>query len=309
VFRFANATVINLTADADLQLALIGFLNKVLDVIVQASLKHTASILLTAWMACGYKGSGKPGVNLLDFELKDELVQPWTCIINFQKRCDRLGRGNIGWRGILRFIVTLAISVCVLLLALSVNTLGVPKKRWYPNSPDNGWPNPSGTQRDALTIYTPRMVLNGIDWVNNWEFGVDLVGSSEQTGAVAIGFAAASTFTVLKGLPGAYRSQPSGWTPLSNEEPGLITALDTVVNGSTVRGVSVQNTQVRGVFNYLQAHSSKEHHKAAFGWKAIVNITAPVLTTICSPGLPPNMSVPIGTIPVCNPALLKRYPG
>jgi hypothetical protein len=292
LFQFTNTSLFGVGIDVDLQLALVGLLNKILDTVVQASLKHTASVCLTAWMAWDFRKSGRPagvGANLTDFGLQDELVEPWTCIVNFWKRCHHLGQRKIGWRGSLRFIASLAVSVCVLLLALAINTLGIPKERWYPSL--------TGHEED-LTISTPCLVLNGIDWMNYWGSGFDLVGVGDQSWAVAIGLAAASTFTLLQGLPAAYRSEPIGWIPISSEEPGLVTAINTVINGSTVQSVSVQNSRVADVFNYLQLNGTKDYYQVASGWNGFVNITAPMLTTTCVTGLPTNLSVPIGTIPV-----------
>lgn len=292
LFQFTDTSLFGLGIDVDLQLALIGFLNKILDTVVQASLKHTASVCLTAWMAWDTGKSGRPGVNLVDFGLKDELVEPWTCVANFWKRCHHLGRQGIGWRGSLRFLASLAISVCVLLLALAVNTLGIPKERWYPNL--------TGGDQEGLTISAPRMVLNGLDWMNYWGSGFDLVGAGDQSWAVAIGLAAASTFSLLQGLPAAYRTGPDGpgWIPINSEQPGFITAINTMINGSTIQGVSVQNSRVQDVFSYLQLNGTKEYYKVASGWTGFVTMTAPILTTTCVPGLPANLSVPIGTIPV-----------
>jgi hypothetical protein len=120
-FNFNNSSVLGFGINVDTQLALVGFLNKVLDIFVQASLKHTASIFLTVWMALGSRFSG---VNMKDFELKDELTQPWTCIFNFWTRCSVLGWKGLGFSGVFRFIACLAVSSCVLLLALAVNTVG-----------------------------------------------------------------------------------------------------------------------------------------------------------------------------------------
>lgn len=72
------------TFSVEVQLAAIGLVNKIMDMFVQASLKHTASIFLTKWMAVG--SSQHRGASLLDFDLKSELTQPWTCVYNFHKR-------------------------------------------------------------------------------------------------------------------------------------------------------------------------------------------------------------------------------
>lgn len=81
MFDFRDTSILGFGVNVDIQLALVGFLNKVLDVFVQASLKHSTSIILTAWMALS--SSKFSGVNIEDFKLKEELTQPWTCISNF----------------------------------------------------------------------------------------------------------------------------------------------------------------------------------------------------------------------------------
>lgn len=134
--------------------------------------------------------------------------------------------------------------------------------------------------------------------MNCWGYGFDLVGSGDQPWAAAIGLAAASTFTLLQGLPAAYRNEPAGWIPMGSEEPGFVTAINTLINDSTVQSISVRNSRVQDVFNYLQLNGTKDYYKIASGWNGFVNITAPMLTTTCVAGLPANLSVPIGTIPV-----------
>jgi hypothetical protein len=160
MFDFDDTSILGVDVNVDLQLALLGFLNKVLDVFVQTSLKHSASVLLTVWMALS--SSKFSGVNVTDFKLKEELTQPWTCIWNFWTRYSELGWSGLWCWGLLRYITCLAVSTCVLLLALAVNTVGIPKERWYPDGATNGWTLTSDV-RMSMTITSPRMMLHGVD--------------------------------------------------------------------------------------------------------------------------------------------------
>jgi hypothetical protein len=294
LFIFSNISVLGSGINVDIQLALIGLLNKILDVFVQASLKHTASIFLTVWMTLG---SNFSGVNIVDFELKDELTQPWTCVLNFWTRYSTLGWRGLGCWGLFRFIACLAVSICVLLLALAVNTVGIPKERWYPNGPDDGW-QLTDKVRNSMTVTSPRMTLNGINWMNYWNAGWDLVGSGSSSWDAAIALSAASTYTLMGGLPDVYTSTPAGWRPIPNELNGLVTGINTVINESTVQSISVQNSRVQDIFTDLQANGSESYYKDSLGWNGFINITVPMLTTSCVSGLAINSSTPTGSISV-----------
>lgn len=271
---------------------------------VRASLSHTASICLTVWMA--FSSPPFQGVNLLDFELSNELTQPWTCVINFWQKCKRLGWKGIGKLGVLRFVSCLAISVCVLLLQPAINTVGIPKARWYPNMDEGGW-KITGHNKELLTVITPRMRLHGFDWGNYWTKGWNLVGEGPSSWDAALAIAAASTYTLLSGLPDAYTSQPAGWVEVANEIGGSTTAINTIVNGSTVQTISVQDSRVNDVYEELKANGPKSFYRDSVGWNAYINMTLPMLTTSCVPGLIMNSSTPVGTIPVSRFPMYRKY--
>lgn len=63
-----------ISLSVNVQLAAISLVNKIVDMFVQASLKHTTLIILIMWIAVGF--SKHRGVSLLDFNLKSELTQP-----------------------------------------------------------------------------------------------------------------------------------------------------------------------------------------------------------------------------------------
>lgn len=178
------------------------------------------------------------GVNLLDFELEKELTQPWTCLLNFRKKALIHGWKGIGWSGWMRFITCLSVSVCVILLAPAINTIGIPKERWFPNGSEGGW-DMSDSVRRQLTITTPRMTFLGLDWMNYWNSAWNLVGSGPESWDAALAIAAASTYSLLAGLPNAYTNQAPGWWPVDNEIDGYITGINTFVKGSTVQNLSV----------------------------------------------------------------------
>lgn len=67
MFDFSVTSILGFGLNVDVQLALVGFLNKVLDVFVQASLKHCTSIILNVWMSLS--SSKFSSVNIEDFKL------------------------------------------------------------------------------------------------------------------------------------------------------------------------------------------------------------------------------------------------
>lgn len=279
VFDLRDFTVNSIAISTDLQLSVIGLLNKIMDAFVQASIKHTASVLLTVWMALGVRGA-----SLLDLELKEELTQPWTCIGNFFKRCSRNGWQGVGFKGILRFLLSLSVSCCVLLLGLATNTIGIPKERWRPPGNTGGY-SLTDEMRHLMTITMPRAELVGVDWMNHWNDAWDMIGSGPASWDAATALVAASTYTFLSGIPGPYKEAIPDWYSVGTEQSGYITGVNTVINGTTVQTVSVQNSAVQGTFDYFKANGSHNFQRYAIGWEATLNTTVPVLTTTCTPGL------------------------
>lgn len=279
VFDLRDFTVNSIAISTDLQLSVIGLLNKIMDAFVQASIKHTASVLLTVWMALGVRGA-----SLLDLELKEELTQPWTCIGNFSKRCSRNGWQGVGFKGILRFLLSLSVSCCVLLLGLATNTIGIPKERWWPPGNTGGY-SLTDEMRHLMTITMPRAELVGVDWMNHWNDAWDMIGSGPASWDAATALVAASTYTFLGGIPGPYKEASPDWYSVETEQSGYLTGVNTVINGTTVQTVSVQNSAIQGTFDYFKANGSHNFQRYAIGWEATLNTTVPVLTTTCTPGL------------------------
>ena len=71
---------------------------------------------------------------MIDLGMKDEFVKSWVAIANYFKRCTLFGWPGTGWVGLFRFLASFAIYVCVLLLGVDVDTLGILKERWLVRS-------------------------------------------------------------------------------------------------------------------------------------------------------------------------------
>lgn len=287
------------TFSVDVQLAAIGLVNKIIDLFVQASLKHTASIFLTTWMAVG--SSKHQGASLLDLDLRNELTQPWTCIYNFHKRRILHGWRGLGPLGAFRFFISLSISCCVLFLALAVNTVGIPKERWYPNLTDSGFQVTDSVRR-LLTITTPRMQLQGIDWGDSWNEAWDMVGSGPPSWDATAALVTTNTYTIWSGIANSYREANPGWNRISKKTDDFTTGVNTFIGDGTAQTVSVQHFRIKDVFEYFRANGSHAFQRDSMGWIAALNITIPMLTTTCySP--PTQSSVSDNDITVCVPNL------
>lgn len=295
-FGLGDFAMRSVTVSVDVQLAAIGLVNKIVDMFVQASLKHTASILLTMWMAVG--SSKHHGVSLLDFELKSELTQPWTCIYNFHKRRTLHGWRGLGSAGILRFVISLSISCCVILLALAINTVGVPKERWYPDSGGPGTFRLTDARKRLLTITTPRMQLYSLDWSGLSNGAQNMVGSGPSSSDAAAAFAATNTYTLMGGIANSYREAKPGWKRISKETDSFTTGVNTFIGDGTVQTVSVQHSRAREIFEYLRANGSHEFQRDSMGWMGSLKLTIPMLSTTCYP-LPTHSIVSNNDITVC----------
>jgi len=75
--------------DADLKLALLGFFNKSLDVLLVSSLEYMASFFITVWMAQTVAVGDRRGVKYSDFGLREELTKPWMTVSSFVTRWRR----------------------------------------------------------------------------------------------------------------------------------------------------------------------------------------------------------------------------
>lgn len=181
-FSVKTKQVLGRTVDADLQLAFLGLINKIMDLLLTKALQLTAGVIVTLWMT---RPRSSPGARLADFDLGEELTKPWEACGKFSERWSTFGWKRAGWR---RFLITLPVSVCVLLQGLAINTIGVPKERWYPEE----W------QPD--TAAHPIARYQGLDWMNFWDQAFQTVGGGGNSWRVMDGYIASSTYMVFQGF-------------------------------------------------------------------------------------------------------------
>jgi hypothetical protein len=115
--------------DQDLQLTFIGLVNRIVEMLTQDALSHIASTILTSWMI--RQGSGG---TLSDLEMLDEFKQPWTALVNFLERRKPEALAGRSWKNGFRLLSSLAIGLSLLLLGAAMNTVAIPKTRWWPDT-------------------------------------------------------------------------------------------------------------------------------------------------------------------------------
>ena len=181
-FSVKTKQVLGRTVDADLQLAFLGLINKIMDLLLTKALQLTAGVIVTI---CMTRPRSSPGARLADFDLGEELTKPWEACGKFSERWSTFGWKRAGWR---RFLITLPVSVCVLLQGLAINTIGVPKERWYPE------------ERQPDTAAHPIARYQGLDWMNFWNQAFQTLGGGDNSWRVMDGYIASSTYMVFQGF-------------------------------------------------------------------------------------------------------------
>ena len=264
-FSLRTRHLLGHAVDSDLQLALIGLINKIMDLLLTKALQNTAGVIVTLWMTRRVDFEGEAGVRLADLELSDELTKPWTAISKFASRW-----WHGGWRasGGLRFIVTLSISICVILQSLAVNTIGVPKKRWLPEPVD------------ARNVSHPLSDLKNIDWMNFWDSSWGTVGGGDVSWDVAAGYVTSSTNLAFRDFASIMDYHPRGWQEISTDDSDVFTALDTQRNGSSARGFAVHTNQAVDILTWMQ-DSGMPVARHSIGISAELKFTVPGTVVSC----------------------------
>ncbi len=284
----------------DTQLAFLGVINKILDYLVTNVIEHIALLVITLRMTRVSSESGPAGVHPIDFEMKEQLLKPWIAISSFIERCHLLGWPCLNHRSgasLSRFCVTMVVSICFLLQAAAMNTVGLPKARWYPDL----WPKSKAN--DALmTLKTPRMNLTSIDWTDYQYTGLNNVRSGHPGSTVAL--ASASTYVMLNLLDNIY-SKPPGWL-YANEKSAYATAIYTNTSDSKVQSISIQGSAVIDIYNHMK-ETGPMYAKLSAGMIGTINLTAPMLTTRCDPGPLANLSTGTTLAQVSEPSASNPY--
>lgn len=139
----------------DAQLAAFGVLNTILAYMVRDSLKHISDTFITKWIVA----DDGCGATVLDFEMGEELTKPWAAISKFHTR-----RKQHGWnvRHTLRFILAFTTGTCLLLQGAGMNTVGMPKRRWWPDASAS---NPSD---DRFYFTNKTMRVENVSQMSVW---------------------------------------------------------------------------------------------------------------------------------------------
>lgn len=274
--------------DADLKLAFLGFFNKSLDVILVSSLEYMASFLLTVWMARAPAVVGdRHGATYNDFGLKDELTKPWMTVASFITR-GRRSSWRWSWRSVFRLFLCLCVSISVMLQGLAINTVAIPKKRWYPNLQAK-WGTTPG-DRKIMHIEYPKVLLQGVDWGNMVGVGQSNIGGEGYPlWDWALGMSASLTFVGLTHMVSTVRESQKGWRHvydyrLDGDSWKRWTALNTDFGRSNgvVEAVSADDGQITNIYDWLK----KTRHQptsSSIGWTGNLTLVLPVLNTVCTP--------------------------
>jgi hypothetical protein len=310
--------------DADLKLALLGFFNKTLDVILVSSLEYTASMMLTVWMARAGTSSTVSlvgGATFSDFDLKDELTKPWMTLVNF---FTRWRRSRWSWKSFLRCILCLCISISVMLQGLAINTIAVPKARWYPNFLST-WKMTEQT-RNIMTVDHPKTFLQAVDWYNLLGVGQSNVGRESYPPwdwalalSASLSFAGLSRVVPTVALPEKNWQHLYHWQ-LDGDSRRRWSALNTAFDhpNRPIETISSDDQQVVELFEWLR---KMKHNptSSSTGWTGNLTLIVPALNTLCtltdqpaqnvsfSVDVPtnisfgtPTFSVRLGPIPLMN---------
>jgi hypothetical protein len=161
-FSNKDRTVVHgLIIDGDALLAVMGIVSTITTIIAGWTLKHLSGTILTMWM------TGERGATPSDLHLEEELKNPIAALSRF---ITVFKPGN-RWKPLFRLFITAATSICVLLVAASVNTIAIPKSRWYPD-PRFGVPDPSD-DRYYFDNQTSR--VGSVSFMNTWGQGFGVV--------------------------------------------------------------------------------------------------------------------------------------
>jgi hypothetical protein len=264
-FSVKTRQVLGSTVDADLQLAFLGLINKIMDLLITKALQITAGMIVTLWMT---RPKSDPGVRLADFDLGEELTKPWEACGKFSERWSTFGWKRAGWR---RLLITLPVSVCVLLQGLAINTIGVPKERWYPEEwkPD--------------TVAHPIASYNGLDWMNIWHQGFLTVGGGDNSWRAMDGYIASSMYLAFQDFTGFMNETADdpknyGWRTFTPRTD--FTALDTRYNKSTSVGIAFHDSLIADTFKWLQANGTTSSRRA-IGVQGDLKVAVPSTLVSC----------------------------
>jgi len=93
-------------------------------------------------------------------------------------------------------VISLLVSLCVLLQGVGINTIGIPKQRWYPDYVGIGVPS----ERSMVTYPLMRIVDTNLDRI--WGQAASMMGEDDPMaiGQVVAAISASETFLGIQNL-------------------------------------------------------------------------------------------------------------
>jgi hypothetical protein len=268
-FALPDVVINTLAIDPDVFLMFLGVFNKLLDYLVDDALGHISDTKITMWMLQDPKQYPTAGVSAGDFSLKKELTLPWHSLSRISKH---VFSGSSS-RAIVRQLLTLVSSICFVLLGAGVNTIGIPKCRWFPRD-DNSI---------ACNVTTSRRALEGVNWMTFEDQAIAIIGGGPTTWSVASALSSSALFPALGQLVSLYAesSQP-GWQP-AWPSVNTYTMIDTRMNCTTCTvhsGSVLGGASLPDIYAELQDSGSTKAREST-GILGTANMTVPSLATTC----------------------------
>lgn len=246
----------------DVQLAVFGVVNKILDYLVEDAVLHICGVTLTTWMAFD-----KAGVRTLDFQMQDEFMKPWITVLNLMRRVQLFGWRGVGLPGVLRFVAALATAVSVLLLGAGVNTIGIPKQRWT----------------DGTDLLTDRYRITSVEWAraDNMAYNMHLSLDEVQNRSRAV--VGSECWLSTSGLwLATAKTIEDGWIEVYQDrwaDAKTMTGVRVDDNGQ-VSSLSIQGGAVYDMWQ-SQAANGSFNARSSQGWTGAFNLTLPIGTVSC----------------------------
>lgn len=269
-FSLPTVVINTLVIDPEIFLVFLGVFNKILDYLVNDALIHICETKLTTWMLQDAQKNATAGIVPNDFKLKDELTLPWVPLSHIPSQLYSWKK-TTGYAA-LRTFLTLASSICVLLLGAGINTVGIPKNRWHPAVWDPDYLN-------ARNVTSSKRALQNVNWMNYWNEAFDSIGGGATSWAIANALSSSTPFAALGQVLSIHAQEPSGWHTNSNLLTS--TALDTRMTGSIAYSVSALGDACLADIYAEFKESGSSYARASSGIDGTANMTLPFLTTTC----------------------------
>lgn len=297
VFPIPAVVLINLDIDPETSLLLLGVINKIADYLVEFALDDIAERCLSYWMLQADPGPNRvAGIYLDDFDMKDELTRPWLAVGAFFTRWRHhkwLGGTEKSWRDWTRLLLSLAVSICFLLLGAGINTIGLPKGRWYPSEY-------TINRAQLPRTETQRVAITEIEYGNYWGLAGRQIGTVPETANTSLSLMAQDAFRGLDGLFDVFApdQSPRGFASVaqyghssgfdSSYDVPSVTAINSTVavdgTNAALNSTSTWGSSLWDVYAELQ-RDGPDVAQASIGIIGQTYTVRPMLTTDCSTGL------------------------